>query len=457
VSGDGGTARELPRSRELSGFGGLAHFAESPILAFAEAQRLHGDFVRFELLRQRNVLVFEPRAIEAIIQSRGALVKDFFTQDLAHVLGQGLLTAEGETWRKKRKLVAPAFQPHGLGSYGRTMVDCADEALARFTDGESRDVYQDSMHLTLDIVARSLFGAKLSRFLEVEEALADVSREYQALWQTFRALLPRWAPLAPLRRLKKTKALLDEIVLEVIRKKREEPGADLLSHLIGLRDEDGFGMNDRELLEESMTLFLAGHETTALALTYTLYLLAEHPQSYQTLLAETDGVLGGRAPEPKDMERLAYTNAVVKESLRLYPPVWTMGRLASDEVEVGGVRLRAGEQFIVPQWVVQRDPRWFSEPDAFRPERFLGDAHKALPRFAYFPFGGGPRVCIGQHFAMLELVLVVARLSQSFVFEMLGNDALPIHPVITLRPRGPVMLRVRRRMPPNSARAGLTA
>jgi cytochrome P450 len=445
MNGNRDVSRKFPYSPELSGLGGLRHFAASPILAFAEAQRLHGDFVTFTLLRRRNLLVFEPKAIEAIIQSRGALVKDFFTQDLTYLLGEGLLTAEGETWKKKRKLVAPAFQPHGLGTYARTMIECTDEALARFVDGESRDAYQDSMHLTLDIVARSLFGAKLSRFLEVEHALSEMSREYQALWQTFLVFLPRWLPLAPLRRLKKTKAVLDGILLEVIRSKREAPGDDLLSHLIGLRGEDGFGMSDRELLEETMTLFLAGHETTALALTYTLYLLAAHPRAYETLLAEVDAVLDGRAPEPKDMERLAYTNAVVKESLRLYPPAWTMARLASDDVEAGGVRLRAGDQAIIPQWVVQRDPRWFAEPEAFRPERFLGDAHKALPRFAYFPFGGGPRVCIGQHFAMLELVFVVARLSQSFVFERLDPEPPAVHPVITLRPKGKVLLRVRRR------------
>jgi cytochrome P450 len=453
VSRDGGAPRELPRSAELSGFGGLLHFAASPILAFAEAQRLHGDFVLFEQLRKRYVLVFEPKAIEAIVQSRGALVKDFFTQDLAHLLGEGLLTAEGETWRKKRKLVASAFQPHGLGHYARTMVDCTDDALVAFADGETRDAYQDSMHLTLDIVVRSLFGAKLSRFLEVEEALAVVSREYQALWQTFRAFLPRWVPLAPLRRIRETKALLDGILLELIRKKRQEPGSDLLSHLISLRDEDGFGMNDHELLEETMTLFLAGHETTALALTYTLHLLAAHQDVYTKLLAEVDDVLGGRAPEPRDMERLPYTNAVVKESLRIYPPVWTMARLATDDVEVGGVRLRAGEQAILPQWVVQRDARWFPEPEVFRPERFLGDAHKELPRFAYYPFGGGPRVCIGQHFALMELVFVVARLSQSFVFETLDGEPPAVHPVITLRPKGEVPLRVRRRAAPQSVRA----
>jgi len=323
-------------------------------------------------------------------------------------------------------------------------------------DGEDRDVYQDSMHLTLDIVTRALFGAELSRFVEVENALAQVQREYQLLWQTLRALLPRWIPLAPVRRIKKARALLDEILLEVIHRKRAEPGTDLLSHLITLRGDDGEGMTDAELLEETMTLFLAGHETTALALTYTLYLLAAHPDIYEKLLAEVDSVLAGRAPTAKDAEHMPFTSAVVRESMRLYPPAWTMARLADQPMVVAGVALEPGDQAITCQWVVQRDPRWFREPDVFRPQRWLTDECKSVPRFAYFPFGGGPRVCIGQHFALLEMLVVVARMSQSFTFELENKSPPKLMPVITLRPKGKVMLRVRRRPAPE-ARAGRAA
>jgi len=442
---------DLAHSPELSGIGGLLLFGKSPLAAFAGAQRLHGDVVEFQQLRKRYVLFFAPDAIESVVHAKTGLVKDFFTKDLGLLLGEGLLTAEGEVWKKKRKLVASAFQPHGLSAHAKTFVECTDTAIRAMRDGEDRDVYQDSMHLTLDIVTRALFGAELSRFEEVERALAQVQREYQLLWQTLRALLPRWIPLAPVRRIKKARALLDEILLEVIARKRAEPGTDLLSHLIGLRGDDGEHMTDAELLEETMTLFLAGHETTALALTYTLYLLAAHPDIYAKLLSEVDSVLAGRAPTAKDAEQMPFTSAVVRESMRLYPPAWTMARLADQPTVVAGVALEPGDQAIVCQWVVQRDPRWFREPDVFRPERWLGDECKNVPRFAYFPFGGGPRVCIGQHFALLEMLVVVARMSQSFTFELENKSPPKLMPVITLRPKGKVMLRVRRRPAPQAA------
>jgi cytochrome P450 len=442
----------LVHSPELSGVRGLLHFGASPIRAFAEAQRLHGDVVEFRQLRRHYVMFSHPEAIEAVVHNKGVLVKDYFTKDLGLILGEGLLTAEGEVWKKKRRLVASAFHPHGLGNYAQTFITCTDEATEGLKDGEERDVYVDSMHLTLDIVTRSLFGTKLSRFDDVEAALQVVTHEYQQLWQTLRALLPRWLPLAPLRNLKGARARLDEILLEVIRDKRVRPGSDLLSRLIAFRDENNEGMNDAELLEETMTLFLAGHETTALALTYTLFLLATNPDAYAKVLAEVDSVLARRTPNEKDAENLPFTSAVVKESLRLYPPVWTMARLAEGNVEIAGVKLEKGDQAILSQWVVQRDPRWFSEPELFRPERWLSGECNDLPRFAYFPFGGGPRVCIGQHFALLELLLVVSRLSQDWVFEGESDAPPELGPVVTLRPKSKVLLRVRKRRVPEQAK-----
>ena len=222
------------------------------------------------------------------------------------------------------------------------------------------------------------------------------------------------------------------------------PGKDLLSQLIAMSDEEGQGMTDQQVRDEAMTLFLAGHETTALALTYTFRLLATHPEVYARLVAEVDQVLSGRAPTHRDVERLPFTSAVVREGLRLYPPVWSMARYASKDVEIAGIPIAANTQLILSQWVTQRDARWFAEPERFRPDRWLGDELKELPRFAYFPFGGGPRVCVGQHFALLELVLVLARASQSVVFEPAGEKLL-LDPVITLRPRGFVRLKVKRR------------
>ncbi|HTQ08349.1 MAG TPA: cytochrome P450 [Polyangiaceae bacterium] len=434
------------KAPELMGVGGLLHFAKDPLLAFSQAAERYGDVVEFSQLRGSYLLLNHPDAVEAMLQHKGAeLRKDFFTRDLGAILGQGLLNAEGETWKRQRKLMASTFQPRELAVFADSMNACTDELAARVADGELRDVHADGMHLTLDIVVRTLFGAKLERFQEVERALAAISTEYRLLWQTWRALLPRWVPLPTHGRLKRVRANLSAILLELVQKKRAEPGRDLLSHLIALTDEEGQGMTDQQLLDESMTLFLAGHETTALAFTYTLRLLAAHPETYARLLDEVDRVLVGRAPVQSDMERLPFTSAVVREGLRLYPPVWSMARHATADVELAGVKVPANAQVIVSQWVVQRDARWFREPARFRPERWLGDECANLPRFAYFPFGGGPRVCIGQHFALLELVLVLARLSQSVTFEPSG-DELELSPVITLRPKGPVRLRVRRRV-----------
>jgi cytochrome P450 len=435
----------MKTSPELTGMSGLFHFGKDPLAAFSEAAALHGDVVEFSQLRATYLLLSHPDAIEAVLQHKGGeLEKDFFTRDLGAILGQGLLNAEGEPWKRQRKLMAATFQPRELAIFTDSMNACTDELAGRFSDGETRDIHADGMHLALDIVVRTLFGSKLERFDEVERALAHISTEYRLLWHTWRALLPRWVPLPSHARLKRIRAELATILLELIQKKRAAPGRDLLSHLIAATDDEGLGMTDEQLRDESMTLFLAGHETTALALTYTLRLLAAHPEKYGRMLDEIDGVLAGRAPAQADAERLPFTSAVVREGLRLYPPVWSMARHATRDLELAGVPIAANMQVILSQWVVQRDARWWSEPERFRPERWLGAECANLPRFAYFPFGGGPRVCIGQHFALLELVLVLARLSQTVTFEPSG-EKLVLSPVITLRPKGPVRLRVRRR------------
>jgi cytochrome P450 len=444
--------RTVTQAKELTGFSGVLHFAKDPLAAFTEAKEKHGDVVGWTQLGAGYLLVSDPALIEAVIQARSGLVKDYFTRDLGALLGNGLLNAEGDEWRKNRKLIAPTFQPREMARFADTMVTCTDAAVARFQDGEVRDLHVDAMHLTLDVVVRTLFGAEFSRFDDVERALSVISREYRRLWQTFRVLLPPWWPLASRRRIRKARERLDEILLELIRKKREAPGDDLLSQLIALQDDEGKGLSDSQLRDEAMTLFLAGHETTALAFTYIFHLLATSPDEYRKHLEELDRVLAGRPPTYEDASKLPYTSAVVREGLRLHPPAWSMGRQAlPNPTEIAGLQVPARTQVIMSQWVVQRDERWFREPARFRPERWLGDECANLPRFAYFPFGGGPRVCVGQHFALLELLLVVARIGQLVEFERV-DEPLKMAPVITLRPGGPVNFRVRRRNPPSSAR-----
>lgn len=443
-------ASHIPRAKELDGLRGIMHFAASPLAAFTQAHQKYGDLVQFTQMGRTYYLVFDPERIETVLQARAHLIKDYFTRDLGLVLGQGLLNAEGEPWKRNRKLMAGTFQPREIAGFASSMIECTDAVLAGFEDGSVRDLHNDSMRLTLDVVVATLFDTELSRFDDVEHALSVISVEYQRLWQTWRIMLPAWVPVEPRRRIKQARALLDEVLLELIRQKRENPGRDLLSHLIALQDDEGRGLSDTQLRDEAMTLFLAGHETTALALTYVFHLLATHPDAYRTLLAEVDSVLGERKPTHEDAAKLPYTNAVIREGLRLYPPAWTLAREATAAVDAGDLRIPAGVNVIMCQYVVQRDARWFRQPDRFRPDRWLGDECKDLPRFAYYPFGGGPRVCIGQHFALLELVLVVARMTQSFSFERERATDFQLSPVITLRPGAPVHFTVRRRTPPHT-------
>ncbi|HET7546072.1 MAG TPA: cytochrome P450 [Polyangiaceae bacterium] len=239
--------------------------------------------------------------------------------------------------------------------------------------------------------------------------------------------MPPWFPLAGRRRIEQARRKLSAILVELIKQKRAAPGQDLLSKLVALQDEDGKGLSDEQLLDEAMTLFLAGHETTALALTYTFQLLSGEPDTYRKLLEEIDTVLASRAPSHEDVERLVYTGAVVREALRLYPPAWSMGReITTPALDVAGLHIPGGTGVMMSQWVVHRDARWYREPERFRPERWLGSECADLPRFAYFPFGGGPRVCVGQHFALLELVLIVARIGQSYVFDRVDEKLVPM-------------------------------
>ncbi|HEX6766672.1 MAG TPA: cytochrome P450 [Polyangiaceae bacterium] len=441
-------------SSELSGLTGLYRFGRDPLGSLERAKLRHGDAVLFGQFKQKNVLFNDPDAVEAILVGRHAdFSKDLFTRDLTLLLGEGLLTNEGDSWKAKRKLMAPSFQPREIAAYGETMVACAEEALSRMREGELFDAYAAMMRLALDVVARTLFGAEFEHFEEVEACLRVSDRSYRNLWRTWRAFVRRWFPLAAFRDLADARRRLDALLLEIIAKKRARPGSDLLSKLIGLTDDAGKGMTDAEVRDEAMTVFLAGHETTALALTYTLHLLATHEAEYARLVDEVDRVLGSRRPSVADAQKLEFTNAVVRESLRLFPPVWAMARLVARDSELLGVSLKQGNQVIVSQWVIQRDARWFAEPERFRPERWLDGQASELPRFAYFPFGGGPRVCIGQHFALLEVVLILARFAQEVRFEREPNRKLELAPVVTLRPKGPVRFVLRRREPPSKRAA----
>ena len=406
----------------------------------------YGDFVRTRLPLQLY-FVADPRAIEEILVKKAdAFSKDRATHMLSRVVGNGLLVNEGDSWRRQRRLVQPAFHHQQLQSYASLMTRAAERGLADWRAGETRDVHADMMAVTMNIVAEALFGADVSAAAgDVGRIISDSMEEFgRVLGPALRFHPPAWVPTPTNLRLRRASRRMDQLILGIIEARKRSPDArdDLLSLLIRARDEAGGAMSDRQVRDEAVILFLAGHETTALALTYALFLLATHPAAQTLLAEELARVLGGRGPGLADLEALRVTEAVVLESMRLYPPAWAIARRALVPVEIGGYAFPKGAEFVISPFVVHHDARTFEAPDEFRPERWLGDLAQRLPRFAYFPFGGGPRVCIGNRFAMMEAKLVLATVVQRFHFAPTPETTVRLFPSVTLRPRGGIRLRL---------------
>jgi cytochrome P450 len=411
--------------------------------------RNYGAISYTSLVRTPVYMLTSPELIdEVLIGKHRDCIKDAGTRELIPLVGHGLLTAEGEAWRDQRKLASPPLQPKRIASYAETMVACAARELAAFKDGERRDLHEDMMRLTLEIVDKTLLGLdasaeceRIARILEVTMAYVDKQL------RTFQGLLPLFIPTPSRYRFRKALAELDAIVYRMIaRCKSQGANAEnLLARLVHARDEDGKAMTDVQLRDEAVTMLLAGHETSAIALSYAAYLLSKNQAAAVRLRAEIDGQLAERPARMDDLPKLPYLNAVVRETLRLYPPAYVIGREVLRDFELGGYVIPKGSQVMMCPYVVQRDARLFAEPDRFNPERWLDPAIDALPRFAYFPFGGGPRVCIGNHFAMMELALVLSVIVQQVELEVAPGFQLELEPIVTLRPASGVPVIVHRR------------
>lgn len=449
-------AAQFEHARLLAGVSGLMRFADDPLGRLEDVRRQYGTRVYYEQRGIPFVIMMDPDGIEEVLVDRaGSLNKDRFTAELGRVLGRGLVTSEGDLWRRQRKLMAPSFQPKHIERLADVMVDRTERLLAGYRAGETRDVHADMMRLTLDIVVSTLFGSTPVRSDEVDENLAAIMSDFHTLMFTWRAMFPIWTPFPTRLRLKRSRDHLRRIVLEIIRAKRTSPldSSDLLSRLIAAQDDSGRGMSDAQLLDEALTVFLAGHETTALALTYTLCCLARNPLALTRLEQEVDEVLGDEPASLANVTRLEFCSAVVKEAMRLYPPVWAIGRSAIEPLSIGGKEFATGTQFMLPQWVVHRDPTWFTSPLDFFPERWLSKTGRVVPRFAYFPFGGGPRICIGNHFAMLEATLVLASIVRGVRLSLPAGFEFDLVPTITLRPRSPIQMHVATRAHGSRGRA----
>ena len=445
-----GTA-PLPRGPKGHGLlGNLGDLNRDQLGFYTRCAREHGDLVPIRLGRTPALLIYHPDAIEEVLVARNRdFIKSWGVRLLRALVGDGLFLAEGDLWLRQRRLMQPDFHRQRVADYGEIMTDWAARWTADWRDGVVLDIHEEMMGVTRAIVAKTLFDADVSRDARVIGLASQFVLEYfgKRLGSP-RAFLPLWLPTPENLRRHLAIRRLDKVVYRMIddRRRNREARGDLLSILLEAQDAgDGSRMTDRQVRDEVMTLFMAGHETTAVALSWTWYLLSQHPDVDARLADELRVVLGGRLPTAADLPALRFTEMIVTESMRLYPPAYGIGRGAVRPTEIAGRRVETGTIVIIPTWVVHRDPRWFDGPEAFLPERWADDAARRLPRFAYLPFGGGPRQCIGNTFAIMEAILILATIAQRFRPTLPPGQRVRPAPSITLRPERGIRMRFERR------------
>jgi cytochrome P450 len=416
----------------------LREYARDPLGFLSGCAREHGDVVRLRFMGQTFYLLSNPDLIEyVLVENNRNFTKTRLLRRNRRLLGEGLLTSEGEFWRRQRRLAQPAFHRKRVAAYGEVMAAFAERSLEGWRDGETIDVHEEMMRLTLEVVAKCLFDA------DVRAEANDVGRAMKVALEDFSSQrrlirIPKSIPTPHNLRFERAARRLDEIVRAIIeehRKGGDEDRGDLFSMLMLAEDESGQRMTDKQLRDEVMTLFLAGHETTANALSWAFWLLSLNAEADAKLAAELGRVLSGWAPTVANLPNLPYVERILKESMRLYPPAWVMGREAIGECEVGGYRMPTSTTALMSQWVVHRDPRYHHDPERFDPDRWTTEYEEGLPRFAYFPFGGGPRQCIGASFAMTEARLILATIAQRFRMELAPGQRVEPYASVTLRPK----------------------
>jgi cytochrome P450 len=426
-----------PRSRYPGEF--VVELARNPI-GLLERTAAYGDVAQIRIGPQAIVVVSHPAEIrQVLVVEQRSFTKGRALARSKRLLGEGLLTSEGDAHLRQRRLVQPAFHRDRIAGYGHVMTEYTDATLAGWRSGETIDLYAEMMRLTLRIAGRTLFST------EMEGAADDVTATIALSLEQFRlAILPfghliELLPLPSVRRLQRARERMNELLYGMIRDRRASgtDHGDLLSMLLLSQDQDGdgAGLTDSQVRDEVITLLAAGHETTAVALTWTWFLLAGHPAVAKRLQVEVDTVLGGRSPTVADLDRLVYTRQVFAEGMRLYPPAWVIERRAVRDVSIGGYRVAAGSLVVMSQLLVHRDPRWYRHPGEFHPARWAHGAESERPKFAYFPFGAGTRVCIGESFAWMEGTLVLAAMAQRWTMRHDPTHTVDRQPVITLRPK----------------------
>ena len=446
----GTDAISLPGPKGAPLVGHLFAIRRDPLGFLLSAARDYGDVVPLKIGPERAYLLNHPDHIRDVLATGNQnFVKSRGVKRAKIFLGEGLLTSEGEFWRRQRRLAQPAFHRQRIASYGAVMVEQARRRSARWRDGERFDLGKEMMQLTLAIVGKTLFNA------DVEGDAEEIGAALKVIQQNFnRLLLPfaEWLDKLPLPanlRLWRAIETLDAVIYRMITERRLSGAdqGDLLSMLLLARDEegDGRGMDDRQLRDEALTIFLAGHGTTANALTWAWYLLSQNPVAEAEFHAEIEAALGDRTPEIEDLPNLRYTEMVFTEALRMYPPAWASGRRAVNDYEIGGYRIPAGASVLLSPWVTHHDPRYFPDPFGFKPERWTPEARAERPKFSYFPFGGGSRICIGKSFARMKGVLLLATLAQHWRLRLASGQSVEPRAIITLRPACELWMTLERR------------
>jgi cytochrome P450 len=428
----------------------LLAFRRDPIAYLRSAASEGGDIVHLPFSRFPVFLINHPDLIkDVLVTHQKQFKKGRALEQMKRLLGNGLLTSEDPFHLRQRRLIQPAFHRQQIASYGEAMTFYAAQMAARWQDGETYDMHTEMMRLTLAIVGKTLFGAEVeTQASEIEGALAEVIGLFHLLQLPYSHLLEK-LPLPQVRRFHNARARLDKTIYRLIAENRAtgEDRGDLLSMLLAARDEEDSGaMTDTQVRDEALTLFLAGHETTANAMTWTWYLLSQHPEAERKFHAEIGTVLGGRLPTLDDLPQLACTRRVLSESMRLFPPAWIVGRRALTNYAIRDYSLPAGSIVLLAQAVMHIDPRFYPQPAQFDPDRWTPEAEATRPKFAFFPFGGGPRVCIGEQFAWMEGVLLLATLGQRWRLRLDPTQVVATRPIVTLRPKYGMRMRVEKRL-----------
>ena len=424
--------------------GNLPEFRRDRLAFLTACAREYGDVVPLRFGMLHALFISNPTLIEEVLRHSRTFVKSFAYRMIRPVIGNGLILSEGDFWLRQRRLAQPAFQRARLGeAYTPAIVGATQRLLDHWMPGEVREVHAAMMRVTAEVAGQAFFGT------EVSDQVDEVSRMLFVLGElltnrldSMLAILPAAVPTPTNLRVRQAVRKLDRIIFAIIERRRRDGAVrdDLLSRLLAAQDEDGSQMTNDQLRDEVMTFFLAGHETTSLLLSWTLWLLASHPPAQTRLRYEVTSALDGRPPHIADLAQMPYLDAVLCETLRLYPPAWVIGREPLTDCEIAGYPVGRGMGVLFSQWVIHRDPRYFERPDAFMPERWLDGLQKRLPRFAYFPFGGGQRICIGANFAMMEAGIILSMLLQRFRFQPVPNREPDVWPAFTLRPRSGVHL-----------------